>query len=226
MIILRNSAHNVWGERRVWARSFEHTHTYVHTHTHTEAHTDTLSHSHTCTQIHTHTHTHTHTQTHSPTVTLTHIRTHAHIHTLTYVHANTHSHSYIHKHPLKHTCKVIHVYTHSYTHTIFTILYYRFRVVSLFYGMQTAEYLSLPPTRHDLTQGQKPEGRMQTAVGYSMSNTSLSKDSIIIIIINIYSFRVFCIIASWWFSTEVWVIASLLKSPGLFSVFWLFSTML
>ena len=27
----------------------------------------------------------------------------------------------------------------------------------------TAEYLSLPPTRHDLTQGQKPEGRLITA---------------------------------------------------------------
>ena len=24
-----------------------------------------------------------------------------------------------------------------------------------------AEYLSLPPTRHDLTQGQKPEGRLK-----------------------------------------------------------------
>ena len=26
---------------------------------------------------------------------------------------------------------------------------------------ETAEYLSLPPTRHDLTQGQKPEGRLK-----------------------------------------------------------------
>ena len=26
---------------------------------------------------------------------------------------------------------------------------------------QTAQYLSLPPTRHDLTQGQKPEGRLK-----------------------------------------------------------------
>ena len=26
---------------------------------------------------------------------------------------------------------------------------------------ECAEYLSLPPTRHDLTQGQKPEGRLK-----------------------------------------------------------------
>ena len=31
---------------------------------------------------------------------------------------------------------------------------------------------------------------------------------------------------SWWFSTGVWVIASLFKSLGLFLVFWLSSTML
>ena len=40
---------------------------------------------------------------------------------------------------------------------------------------------------------------------------------IIIIIIIIYSFRVFHISISWWFFTGVWVTASLLKSPGLFS---------
>ena len=51
---------------------------------------------------------------------------------------------------------------------------------------------------------------------------------IIIIIINIiiYSFRVFHISVSWWFFTGVWVTASFLKSPGLFSVFWPFSVML
>ena len=38
--------------------------------------------------------------------------------------------------------------------------------------------------------------------------------------------RVFQVGVSWWFSTFVWVTASLLKSPGLFSVFWPFSTML
>ena len=38
------------------------------------------------------------------------------------------------------------------------------------------------------------------------------------VIIIIYTFRVFSI--SWWFFTGVWVTASLLKSPGLFSVFW------
>ena len=49
---------------------------------------------------------------------------------------------------------------------------------------------------------------------------------IIIITIIIYSFRVFHISVSWWFFTGVWVTSSLLKSPGLFSVFWLFSIML
>ena len=45
-------------------------------------------------------------------------------------------------------------------------------------------------------------------------------------IIIIYSFRVFHITISWWFFTWVWVTASLLKSPGLFSVFSPFSVML
>ena len=39
-----------------------------------------------------------------------------------------------------------------------------------------------------------------------------------IIIIIIYSFRVFHISVSWWFFSWAWVIASLLKSPGFFSV--------
>ena len=41
-----------------------------------------------------------------------------------------------------------------------------------------------------------------------------------------YLLRVFHIRFSWWSFTEVWVTASLLKSPGLFSVFWSFSIML
>ncbi len=48
----------------------------------------------------------------------------------------------------------------------------------------------------------------------------------IIIIIIIYSFRVFHISVSWWFFTGVWVTASLLRSPGLVSGFWPFSSML
>ena len=31
---------------------------------------------------------------------------------------------------------------------------------------------------------------------------------------------------NWWFSTRIWVIASLLKSPGIFLIFWPISTML
>ena len=50
------------------------------------------------------------------------------------------------------------------------------------------------------------------SVSMSKSHRSLRIIIIIIIIIIIYT--------SWWSSTEVWVTASLLKSPGLFSVFW------
>ena len=38
-----------------------------------------------------------------------------------------------------------------------------------------------------------------------------------------YSLRVFHISISWWSFAGVWVTASFLKSPGLFSVFWLIS---
>ena len=44
--------------------------------------------------------------------------------------------------------------------------------------------------------------------------------NIIIIIIIIYSIGFFQLSISWWFFTRVWVAASLLKSPGLFLVFW------
>ena len=47
-----------------------------------------------------------------------------------------------------------------------------------------------------------------------------SERFIIIIIIIICSFRVFHISISWWFFTGIWVWASLLESPRLFSVFW------
>ena len=49
---------------------------------------------------------------------------------------------------------------------------------------------------------------------------------IIITIIIIYSFTVFHISVGWWSSTGVWVTASLLKFPRLFSEFWPFSIML
>ena len=38
--------------------------------------------------------------------------------------------------------------------------------------------------------------------------------------------RVFHISVSWWFFTGIWLTASLLKSPGLLSVFWQFSIIL
>ena len=41
-----------------------------------------------------------------------------------------------------------------------------------------------------------------------------------------YSFERFYTSVSWLFLTKVWVIASILKSPGLFSVFWPISTIL
>ena len=48
--------------------------------------------------------------------------------------------------------------------------------------------------------------------------------SITIILMIIYSLRVFLGL-SWWSFTEIWVTASLFKPSGLFSVFWLFSIM-
>ena len=45
-------------------------------------------------------------------------------------------------------------------------------------------------------------------------------------IIIIYSLRIFHICVNWWSFTGVWVTASLLKSPGLFSVFWPISIIL
>ena len=41
-----------------------------------------------------------------------------------------------------------------------------------------------------------------------------------------HAFKIFHISVSWWSFTGVWVTASLLKSPGLFSVFWPFSIIL
>ena len=41
-----------------------------------------------------------------------------------------------------------------------------------------------------------------------------------------YSLRVFHTSLSWWSFTGVWVTASLLKSPGLSSIFWLFSVIM
>ena len=52
---------------------------------------------------------------------------------------------------------------------------------------------------------------------------------IIIIFLSLFIYlllRVFHIIVSWWSFTEVWETASLLKSPGVFSVFWPFSIMM
>ena len=53
---------------------------------------------------------------------------------------------------------------------------------------------------------------------------TMKTDIIIIIIIIIIPVQVFHISVSWWFLTGIWVTASLLKSPGLFSVLWLIST--
>ena len=49
---------------------------------------------------------------------------------------------------------------------------------------------------------------------------------VVVVVVIIYSLRVFHISVSWWSFTEVLVSVSLLKPPGLFSVFWPFSTML
>ena len=58
------------------------------------------------------------------------------------------------------------------------------------------------------------------------SNFSFLLLLLLLIIIIIMIIRVFHISVSWWSFTGDWVTASLLKSPGLFSVFWPFSIML
>ena len=60
----------------------------------------------------------------------------------------------------------------------------------------------------------------------ALSCAAIRRDSVSIIIIIIYSFRVFHINVSGWSFTRVWVTVCLLKSPGLFSVFWPFSIIL
>ena len=61
---------------------------------------------------------------------------------------------------------------------------------------------------------------LMTATGASFSWASILFFSVrYVIIIIIYSSRVFQISMSWWFFTGVWVTTSLLKSPGLVSVF-------
>ena len=49
---------------------------------------------------------------------------------------------------------------------------------------------------------------------------------LLLLLIIVIIIRVFQISVSWWYFTGYWVTASLLKSPGLFSVFWSFSIML
>ena len=58
---------------------------------------------------------------------------------------------------------------------------------------------------------------------FTLWSVGTAKSTILQVIIIIYSLRAFHISFSWWSFTGVWVTASLLKSPGLFSVFWLFS---
>ena len=48
--------------------------------------------------------------------------------------------------------------------------------------------------------------------------------SLLVVLFN--SLKSFYMSVSWWFSAGVWVTVSLLKSPGLFSVFWVISIML
>ena len=69
-------------------------------------------------------------------------------------------------------------------------------------------------------------GIIVTCMFHSFFNPLKKVEVLIIIIIIIYSFRVFYTSVSWWFSTGVWVTPSLLKSPGLFWVFKQISTML
>ena len=60
---------------------------------------------------------------------------------------------------------------------------------------------------------------------YSVVIRNSKVDNILLLLL-LLLIRVFHICVSWWSFTGDWVTASLLKSPGLFSVFWPFSIML
>ena len=59
------------------------------------------------------------------------------------------------------------------------------------------------------------------SVCISKSHRSLCVLLLLLLLLLLFVFHI-----SWWFFTGVWVTASLLKSPGLFSVFWPFSIVL
>ena len=63
------------------------------------------------------------------------------------------------------------------------------------------------------------ESFSRTGAGLCIYHFLYGRTDIIIIII-IIPLRVFNTSVSWWFYTGIWVTASILKSPGLFSVFW------
>ena len=60
----------------------------------------------------------------------------------------------------------------------------------------------------------------------ALTQTKLLNFELCIILIFFYYLRDFHINVSWWSSTGIWMKTSLLKSPGLFPVFWPFSIML
>ena len=89
---------------------------------------------------------------------------------------------------------------------IFTFIFHRF-----FNPQARSRYLSL----------------FSNSFNFTLSSTRTEKSTILevffFLLIIIYSFWVFHISISWWFFSGVSVTASLLKSLGLFSVFWPFS---
>ena len=61
---------------------------------------------------------------------------------------------------------------------------------------------------------------------WSAGTTKSTNRQVLLSLLSLLFIRVFNISVSWWYFTGDWVTASLLKSPGLFSVFWPFSIML
>ena len=64
----------------------------------------------------------------------------------------------------------------------------------------------------------------KTTVKSSVNAGEKTRSLLLLLLLLSNSFRVFHISVSWWFFNGVWVTASLLKSPGLVSGFWPFST--
>ena len=95
-------------------------------------------------------------------------------------------------------------------------------VTFLYYGPYKKVVVWMVSIRPRLSKSFNPN----TIPLVNVPRTLITNDVTVTFIIIIYSFTDSHICISWWLFTGIWVTANLLKSSGLFSVFWPFSIML